>query len=238
MFYDKFIALCEERGIKPSPLLRSLGYSATNLKKWQNGGTITSGTLEDLARYFDVPVGYFFDDNISTNGINVIEENNTIKVVFNAIKSQPNTTVSLMTGRSLSAHTLSRISNYLNYPPDYLVKNGMSDGVGDIENESDIPDDIISPKELILNILAKVPASEEYNYLQVRISTIIIKNLGQKGITKENLLEMGLVKKKIRDLYDFSMAAEKKIGLNYSDLMNILEKFHVSYDFMLTGHGE
>ena len=49
---------------------------------------------------------------------------------------------------------------------------------------------------------------------------------------------INLSEKKIRDLYDLGMPAEKKKGLNFSDLVRISEAFNVSYDFMLTGNGE
>lgn len=61
--YDQLIKLCKERGIKPSPLLRSLGLSATNLKRWQNGSTVNSDILEKLAEYFGVSVNYFLADD-------------------------------------------------------------------------------------------------------------------------------------------------------------------------------
>lgn len=61
--YDQLIKLCKERDIKPSPVLRSLGLSATNLKRWQNGSTINSDILEKLAEYFGVSVNYFLADD-------------------------------------------------------------------------------------------------------------------------------------------------------------------------------
>ena len=34
MFYDRFIKLCEDSNIKPTPLLRKLGLSSGNLQKY------------------------------------------------------------------------------------------------------------------------------------------------------------------------------------------------------------
>lgn len=45
MFYDRFIKLCEDSNIKPTPLLRKLGLSSGNLQKWQNGATVNSAVL-------------------------------------------------------------------------------------------------------------------------------------------------------------------------------------------------
>ena len=48
MFYNQLIKLCEEHNEKPTPLLKSLGLSATNLKRWQNGSTVNSDILAKL----------------------------------------------------------------------------------------------------------------------------------------------------------------------------------------------
>ena len=58
MFYDRFIKLCEDSNIKPTPLLRKLGLSSGNLQKWQNGATVNSSVLIKIADYFNVSVDY------------------------------------------------------------------------------------------------------------------------------------------------------------------------------------
>lgn len=233
MFYNQLIKLCEEHNEKPTPLLKSLGLSATNLKRWQNGSTVNSDILAKLSEHFDVPVDYFFEDNdIANSSINVIDSGNSFKYVFNVLKAHPDFVVSLMQGGTLSVQDLSKISKYLNCSPDYLVKNSS------VENSSLSDNSVIPAKDLILGILSKVPASKEYNYLQVRISTIITSNLAKKNITMEKLIDIKLAEKKIRNLYDASIASENKKGLNFSDLVRISEAFNVSYDFMLTGIGD
>ena len=233
MFYNQLIKLCEEHNEKPTPLLKSLGLSATNLKRWQNGSTVNSDILAKLSEHFDVPVDYFFEDNdIANSSINVIDSGNSFKYVFNVLKAHPDFVVSLMQGGTLSVQDLSKISKYLNCSPDYLVKNSS------VENSSLSDNSVIPAKDLILGILSKVPASKEYNYLQVRISAIITSNLAKKNITMEKLIDIKLAEKKIRNLYDASIASENKKGLNFSDLVRISEAFNVSYDFMLTGNGE
>lgn len=37
MFYEKFKTLCEQKGVKPTPVIKTLGFSTSNLKRWQNG---------------------------------------------------------------------------------------------------------------------------------------------------------------------------------------------------------
>lgn len=67
MFYDQLIKLCEEHNEKPTPLLKSLGLSATNLKRWQNGSTVNSDILVKLSKHFGVPIDFFFEDDVKQN---------------------------------------------------------------------------------------------------------------------------------------------------------------------------
>ena len=64
MFYDQLIRICKERNVKPTPLIKSLGLSSGNLKRWQEGATVNSDILMKLADYFDVPVDYFLRSTI------------------------------------------------------------------------------------------------------------------------------------------------------------------------------
>ena len=63
MFYEQFLKICKEKGIKPTPVLKQIGLSTGCLKKWQNGANITFDTLDKLAKFFDVSVKYFFDED-------------------------------------------------------------------------------------------------------------------------------------------------------------------------------
>ena len=63
LFYDRFIELCNARGVKPTPVLKKIGLSAGCLKKWQSGSVVRANTLEKLAAYFGVNVDYFFSDD-------------------------------------------------------------------------------------------------------------------------------------------------------------------------------
>lgn len=234
MFYTQFLKLCKEKGVKPTPLIKQLGLSSGNLKKWADGGSVSSETLVKLSNYFDVPIDFFFeDDETELSSINVIEEVNAFKVAFNAIKAHTDYIVSMLTGIQLSTHDLSRISQYMNCSQDYLVKNNVI-----IDKTCDNSSDVHSPVFLISEILARMPGVDEYRNLQVRISMIITANLAKKNITMDDLLnKVGLVEKKIRKLYDPSISVEKKKGLNYSDVVNIARKCNVSIEFMLTGNG-
>lgn len=55
MFYDQFLKICNEKGIKPTLVLKQIGLSSGNLKKWESDSTASADTLEKLADYFGVP---------------------------------------------------------------------------------------------------------------------------------------------------------------------------------------
>lgn len=58
-FYDLFVELCEQRGIKPSHVAQACGFNRSNITNWKNGGYTPRGvTLQKIADYFGVPAGY------------------------------------------------------------------------------------------------------------------------------------------------------------------------------------
>jgi len=58
VFYKQFIELCSELGVKPTPLIKSLGLSAGNIKRWEEGATVNSDILLKLSEHFKVSVDY------------------------------------------------------------------------------------------------------------------------------------------------------------------------------------
>lgn len=70
MFYSQLIKLCKERNIKPTPLVKSLGLSPGNLKRWENGASVNSDILSKFAEYFDVSIDFLLgriEDNFDNN---------------------------------------------------------------------------------------------------------------------------------------------------------------------------
>ena len=235
MIYDQFIRLCEINNTKPTPVLRSLGYSAGNLRCWKNGSGINSDTLKALSDYFDVPVDYFFEDDSSPINSEVFIKKNekyprfSFKSVFSILKAHPDHIISLTAMFSVGEGVLKRISRYMSCDIDRLINTGIK------EDESDKAQSVKSTKDIVLDILNSLPGNKEYKNLQVYISTVIISNLLRLGIGKSKIIETGLVVKKIEKLYDFDIPIEEKIPLNLSDLMILSNKLAINYDTMLTG---
>lgn len=232
MFYDQLIRICKERNVKPTPLIKSLGLSSGNLKRWQEGATVNSDILMKFADYFDVPVDYFFEEyNKGDIEIDDSAESSMTKV-YNVLKSHPDHIASMLSGKMPSNADLLRIAEYLNYSVEYFVRDG------------EFPDNVkaedsllgsIPPRDFILNIMAKLSSGEAFNFLQVRISKIILSNLARKNIHKERLESLLLSKRKLDNLFDNSLNEDKITGFNFSDLVRISEAFNLSYSYMLTG---
>lgn len=236
MFYDQLLKICKERNVKPTPLIKSLGLSAGNLKRWQEGATVNSDILMMLSDYFGVPVDYFFEDYSDNSGDPAKKlEGNSMSKVYNVLKAHPDHIASMLSGQMPSGTDLLRIAEYLNYSVDALVPESVS--VGNAKTEDSLLSHI-PPKDMVLNIMTKLAASEEYNYLQVSISKIVISNLARKNIQKSKLESLLLSKKKLDELFDNSVDPSKATGFNISDLVRISEAFDLSYDFMFTGENK
>ena len=231
MFYDKLIQICNEYGVKPTPVLKELGISPGNLKRWEGGAAVNSDTLTKIANYFDVPVDYFFTEDKSEKEIT--DDSNSIRKIYSVLRAYPDHIASLLSGNTVSETDIKAIAGYMNCSVDYLL-NGSDDV---ILNSSEKIDDklLLSPKEIILEILTRLAGNKKYKALQVNISRIIINNLAKLNITQDNLMKCGLSVKKISDLYNRDKSADTIIGLNSSDLIRIAHEFGVGFEFMLTG---
>lgn len=58
VFYDKFLELCQKKGVKPSPAAEEAGISKSLVTKWktQRIETPSADILNKLSKYFNVPV--------------------------------------------------------------------------------------------------------------------------------------------------------------------------------------
>lgn len=56
MFYDKFVALCAQKGESPSHVAEAIGLSTAAATGWKNGKKPNDITLRRLSDYFSVPI--------------------------------------------------------------------------------------------------------------------------------------------------------------------------------------
>ncbi len=58
MFYDTFINLCNQKGVKPTPLVVGMGLSSSNVSQWKKGSVPRPEVLKRFSDYFGVSVEY------------------------------------------------------------------------------------------------------------------------------------------------------------------------------------
>ena len=236
MFYDKFIELCNIKKEKPTPLLNKLGLSSGNLKRWKNGSSVNFDTIKVLADYFNVTIDYFFDET-SEQTIEYVSSGNSFKGLYELLKAHPDHIASFTNGTNIPDHSdYERIAQYMNTEVRYIASPELFEKFSEAPNSTSVSKvSNISTKDLILNILGKIPANGEYKFLQVRISMVILRHLLNMGITAEQLEKAKLIKEKIYGLSDLTIDESKKKSLNFSDLIRISETFNIDYDYMLSG---
>ena len=62
MFWNNFVKLCNERGLKPNPVAKELGLSSGSVTAWKNGVTPRDTALQKIAEYFGVTVGELLEE--------------------------------------------------------------------------------------------------------------------------------------------------------------------------------
>ena len=234
MFYEQFLKICNERGIKPTPVLKQIGLSTGNLKKWESGSTVSADTLEKLAAYFGVPVDYFFQSDDSYIDIGISDNANAISKVYYIMKSNPEIICSILNGNTLSTADLYRIANYMGCKVAYLnpeIDESALDGKPDLAQTASH----LTENEQLLDILGRAAASKEYRCLQVQISRIVVSNLEKLGVTLKENLELNLAEKKTRDLFDRAKDPTKIAPFNCSDIFRIANGFKTSLTYLFTG---
>ena len=78
MFYDIFLQLCAEKGVKPTPAALAIGVSSAAAAKWKKGATPSGDTLQKIAEYFGVSVDYLLG-NDETSPAAVTEDDELYK---------------------------------------------------------------------------------------------------------------------------------------------------------------
>lgn len=58
MFYDKFLELCNKKGVKPTPAATAAGISKSLVSKWRSEEIEipSAEVLNKLSKYFNIPV--------------------------------------------------------------------------------------------------------------------------------------------------------------------------------------
>ncbi len=121
MFFEQFMKLCDEKGVKPTPILKELKVSTANLKRWREEPEgITLKNLKKIADYFKVPISYLLGEenkNMNVHQENVKNENTNICYNQNT-KTEENGVLSEIIKQSKELDEIGRIET-LKYIYEY-----------------------------------------------------------------------------------------------------------------------
>ena len=234
MFYDQFIKLCDERGLKPTPTVKKMGLSPGNMKRWESGAAVNSETLEKCAAFFGVPIDYFFEGEETYRNAEISDNANAITNVYYIMKAHPDIICSILSGSRLESADLYRIANYMGCKIAYLNPE-IDDNVPNEEFNLEESATYLSENEQILDILGRAAANKSYRCLQVQISRIVVSNLEKLGKSLQNVLDIKLSEKKTRDLFDRSKEPTAIAPFNCSDIFRIANGFKTSLTYLFTG---
>lgn len=65
-FYNNFVKLCKEKGLKPSRAGIEAGIPKQTVSNWKAGRKPSDTYIAQLADYFGVPVSYFSEETLET----------------------------------------------------------------------------------------------------------------------------------------------------------------------------
>ena len=63
MFWENFINICNERGLKPTPVIKAAGLASSSIARWQGGAAPNGDSLINLAKYLDCSIDYLLTGN-------------------------------------------------------------------------------------------------------------------------------------------------------------------------------
>nr|UVX59725.1 MAG: helix-turn-helix domain protein [Bacteriophage sp.] len=88
--YDKFAALLEKSNISAYKVCKDTGLSSSMFTFWKNGkSTPKSDKIQKIADYFNVPVGYFYEDKDYALGVTE-QQAKSLGIDTEAVKQQLN----------------------------------------------------------------------------------------------------------------------------------------------------
>lgn len=62
MFWDKFVSLCNKKGVSPNGVAKELGFSTGTVTWWKKGRMPRDTALQKLSDYFGVTVDYLLNE--------------------------------------------------------------------------------------------------------------------------------------------------------------------------------
>ena len=88
-FYERFVLLCAQKGVKPSRAASECNINRSNVTSWKNNGYTPRGeVLQRIATYFGVSVGYLLGEE-EQNRKPLINEDEELTEYVQMLKTRP-----------------------------------------------------------------------------------------------------------------------------------------------------
>ena len=84
MFKKRFIELCEERGVTPTSVCKSIGLSNSAFSAWSDTSLPRNSTVKKIADHFGVTPEYFTSDSVESLQINLSEHEINLVLAYRA----------------------------------------------------------------------------------------------------------------------------------------------------------
>lgn len=120
MFYDKFVRLCNEKGISQAAAARGIGVDKSAVTRWSKGAIPRGTTLYRAAEFFNVSVSELLGDEEAkevteraAEAVKVDEEADGLEAALEALRNQPGRRALLSATRNMTEAQVLRFADWL-----------------------------------------------------------------------------------------------------------------------------
>lgn len=120
MFYDKFVRLCNEKGISQAAAARGIGVDKSAVTRWSKGAIPRGTTLYKAAEFFNVSVSELLGDEEAkevteraAEAVKVDEEAGGLESALEALRNQPGRRALLSATRNMTEAQVLRFADWL-----------------------------------------------------------------------------------------------------------------------------
>lgn len=230
---DNLFNLLEERGISRKELAEAVGVSQGNVGDWKTGRAKPSfDVLIRISEFLDVSTDYLLGTSsnplLTFKQIKTLTGSNYARFIYSRTESS----------KTLKFEQYCGLCKFLNCTWQYLLgtKKEYVRGVDDETMEKAAHLDDWEALFLCTDILTRCAKGDDFKAIQIKISRIILHNLGvalnlDKEELKVKLKKQGLVKEHMDFLFDETKSEQKRwgLGLDYSSVLGFVEEFREEF---------
>jgi transcriptional regulator with XRE-family HTH domain len=116
MFYDKFVRLCNERGVSPSSVAVKVGVDKSAVTRWSKGAEPRYPTLMRIADYFGVSMDDLNGDPEpppQNEPATITNEDGGLEAALEALRNQPGRRALLSATKGMTEAQVLRMADWL-----------------------------------------------------------------------------------------------------------------------------